>query len=80
MSTRNWIRTAVVVGLVAWPAVEGYRLFVAQQQLAQAVQQNERVSTKLAQARSEQMARQQKEAVTPVNNPSAAQPKGSSTL
>lgn len=33
MKTKNLIRTAVLAALFAWPGIETYRYFVAQQQL-----------------------------------------------
>ena len=35
---KNIIRVAVLAGVLAWPAVEGYRLHVAKQQLAESEQ------------------------------------------
>jgi hypothetical protein len=32
---KNLIRVVVAVGILAWPAVEGYRLHVAKKQLAE---------------------------------------------
>jgi hypothetical protein len=81
MSTKNWIRTAVVAGLVTWPGVETYRLIVAQEQLAAAQQRQSQVTVKLAQVKNAQFAKQRKgDAVTPVSSPAAAQPKNPSNL
>jgi hypothetical protein len=43
MNKKNWIRMAVLTGLFAWPAVEGYRLHVAKKQLAQSEQLQKKV-------------------------------------
>ena len=34
--TKTWIRTTVVAGIIAWPAVETFRLIATQQKLAEA--------------------------------------------
>jgi hypothetical protein len=34
MNTRNWIRLIVAAGIIAWPAVELYRLHLAKKELA----------------------------------------------
>jgi hypothetical protein len=39
----NVIRVVVVAGILAWPAVEGYRLHVAKKQLAASEQLNKNV-------------------------------------
>ena len=43
MNKKNWIRAVVLTGLIAWPAVEGYRLHVAKKQLAQSEQLQKKV-------------------------------------
>ena len=40
---KNIIRVAVLAGVLAWPAVEGYRLHVAKKQLAQSEQLQKKV-------------------------------------
>ena len=40
---KNCIRVLVLAGILAWPAVEGYRLQVAKQQLAASEQLNKNV-------------------------------------
>ena len=40
---KNIVRIAVLAGILAWPAVEGYRLHVAKKQLAQSEQLQKRV-------------------------------------
>jgi hypothetical protein len=35
MNKKNWIRVVVLTGLLAWPAVEVYRLHQVKKQLAQ---------------------------------------------
>jgi hypothetical protein len=48
MKSKNCIRIAVLAALLAWPAVETYRLYAAKKELA--------VSAKLEQSVSEQVA------------------------
>jgi hypothetical protein len=43
MNTRNWIRLFVAAGIIAWPAVELYRLHVAKKELAQSEQRYKKV-------------------------------------
>jgi len=51
MNTKNWIRIGVLTGLLAWPAVESYRLYVAQQQLEASLQLQSKVNGRLQIAR-----------------------------
>ncbi len=51
MNTKNWIRIGVLIGLLAWPAVESYRLYVAQQQLEASLQLQSKVNGRLQIAR-----------------------------
>ncbi|HKX62902.1 MAG TPA: hypothetical protein VJS65_13675 [Verrucomicrobiae bacterium] len=51
MTTKNLIRTVVVLGMVAWPSVETYRLWKTTQQLEQAQALERSVTAKLASAR-----------------------------
>lgn len=48
---KNFIRVLALVAVSAWPAVEGYRLWEAHQQLAAAAQLEQKVSQRLADAR-----------------------------
>ena len=50
MTTKNLIRTVVVLGMVAWPSVETYRLWKTTQQLEQAQALERSVTAKLASA------------------------------
>ena len=81
MSTKNWIRTIVAVGLIAWPGVETYRYVVARQQLEAALQRQDQLALRLAQARNAQAANERKAApLMPASNPTPSQPKSSSSL
>ena len=40
---KNIVRIAVLAGILAWPAVEGYRLHAAKKQLAESEQLQKRV-------------------------------------
>ncbi len=51
MKTKNWIRTAVVAGLIAWPALETYRYYVAKNELSASVELNRDVTEKLTLAK-----------------------------
>jgi hypothetical protein len=51
MNTKNWIRIGVLTGLLAWPAVESYRLYVAQRQLEASLQLQSQVNGRLQIAR-----------------------------
>ena len=56
--TKFWIRVVVVVGLLAWPAVETYRLWVTNQKAreSQALQQSVQVKLQAARAKHVQVA------------------------
>lgn len=49
--TKTWIRAAVVAGVIAWPAVETFRLIATQQKLAEAETLQQTVQAKLDTAR-----------------------------
>jgi regulatory protein YycH of two-component signal transduction system YycFG len=51
MNKKNLVRTVVLFGLVAWPAVESYRLWEAQQDLASRQKVEAKVTTRLAMAK-----------------------------
>ena len=51
MKTKNLIRTLVLAGLFAWPAVETCRLYAAKQDLAARLQVESNVSQRLAMTR-----------------------------
>jgi hypothetical protein len=51
MNTKNWIRIGVLTALLAWPAVESYRLYVAQQQLEASLKLQSQVNGRLQIAR-----------------------------
>ena len=51
MSTKNLVRTVVIFGVLAWPAVESYRLWSTTQQLHQAQALERSVTAKLDAAR-----------------------------
>ena len=51
MNTKNLIRTLVLAGLFAWPAVETCRLYAAKQDLAARQQLESKVSHRLAMTR-----------------------------
>ena len=81
MSTKNWIRTIVAAGLLAWPGVETYRYFVARHVLETALQQQDRVAQRLAQVQQAQAVKEQKPAaLIPASHPAATPPKTSSNL
>ena len=44
MNKKNCIRVVVLAGLLAWPAVEAYRLHVAKQELAKSEQLQKKVA------------------------------------
>jgi hypothetical protein len=44
MNKKNCIRVIVLAGILAWPAVEGYRLHVAKQELAKSEQLQKKVA------------------------------------
>ena len=48
MNKKNLVRTVVLLALVAWPAVESFRLWEAQQDLASRQKVEAKVSTRLA--------------------------------
>ena len=56
--TKFWIRVVVVVGLLAWPGVESYRLWVTNQKAreSQALQQSVQVKLQAARAKHTQVA------------------------
>jgi regulatory protein YycH of two-component signal transduction system YycFG len=51
MNKKNLVRTVVLLGLVAWPAVESYRLWEARQDLASRQKVESKVTTRLAMAK-----------------------------
>ncbi len=51
MNTKNCIRVAVLIGLLAWPAVESYRLYLAQKQLEASLLLESQVNGRLQMAR-----------------------------
>jgi len=51
MSVRISVRVLVWSAVLAWPAVETYRLYHAKQELASSTQLQEKVSARLADAR-----------------------------
>ena len=48
---KTWIRTAVVAGIIVWPAVETFRLIATQQKLAEAETLQRSVQAKVETAR-----------------------------
>ncbi len=56
--TKTWIRVIVVVGILAWPATECYRLYVTTQKMAaaQALERSVRVKLEAARAKHVQVA------------------------
>ena len=48
---KNCIRIGVLAGLLAWPAVESYRLYVAKQELQASAQLQKNVQARLETAR-----------------------------
>jgi hypothetical protein len=73
MSTRNWIRIAVLTGLMAWPAVETYRYHVAVRQCEAALQLQTQVADRLVQVKRAHRALASRDAaVTPVSAPGGA--------
>lgn len=53
--TKFWIRVLVIAGLLAWPAVETYRLWTANQKLADAQALQRSVQAKVEAARAKQV-------------------------
>ena len=51
MNKKNLVRTVVLLGLIAWPGVESYRLWEAQQDLASRQKVEAKVTTRLAMAK-----------------------------
>ena len=51
MSTKNLVRTVVILGVVAWPTVESYRLWSTTQRLHEAQALERSVTAKLDAAR-----------------------------
>ncbi len=51
MHTKNVVRAVVLLGLMAWPGVETYRLYAARQDLAARLQTESKVTLRLAMAR-----------------------------
>jgi hypothetical protein len=81
MSIKNWIRVVVLTGILAWPGVETYRYCVALGQQDVALQRQQRVALVLAQTKTAQVARPQRdEAAVPVANPEVGTPKSPSSL
>lgn len=81
MSTKNWIRTIVAAGLLAWPGVETYRYFVARHVLETALQQQDRVAQRLAQVQQAQAVKERNSTpLIPASHPAATPPKTSSNL
>jgi len=52
MKSKNCIRIAVLTALLAWPAVETYRLYAARQELTASNKLQQSVNARLAQLRS----------------------------
>lgn len=65
--TKIWIRVVVFTGLLAWPAVETYRLWDTTEKLteAQALERSVRVKLEAARAKSVQVAGSPASAATP---------------
>lgn len=72
MKSKNFIRLVVVAGLLAWPGVESYRLWVAKQQVAESARQQRAVSERYAYLQKIQVPSpsQGAPATVPVSNPS----------
>ena len=60
MNTKNLIRTLVLAGLFAWPAVETCRLYAAKQDLAARLQVESTVTHRLAMTRQKNQVAQAK--------------------
>lgn len=58
IKTKIWIRVVVFAGLLAWPGVETYRLWVTTQRMeqAQALERSVRVKLEAARAKHTQVA------------------------
>ncbi len=54
MSTKNLVRTVVVLGILSWPTVEVVRLWSTNQKLAEAQNLERTVAASLASARTKQ--------------------------
>ncbi|HUR44614.1 MAG TPA: hypothetical protein VMZ27_01970 [Candidatus Saccharimonadales bacterium] len=51
MNKKNLVRTVVMLALIAWPAVESFRLWEARQDLASRQKVESKVTTRLAMAK-----------------------------
>jgi hypothetical protein len=67
MNVKNWIRTVVIVGIVAWPTVETYRLWAMTQKLqaAQALQRTADQNLAAAREKHAQIAKAEPRSATP---------------
>ena len=54
MSTKNLVRTVVILGIVAWPTVEIVRLWSTNQKLQEAQALEQSVTASLSKARAKQ--------------------------
>jgi hypothetical protein len=63
MSTKNLIRTLVIVGIVSWPTIESYRLWATTQKLhaAQALERLAMSNLEAARAKQAQLAQNKSE-------------------
>jgi hypothetical protein len=70
-TTKIWIRVIVFAGILAWPAIETYRLWDTTQKLteAQALERSVRVKLEAARAKNVQVAGSPSSAATPDAKP-----------
>jgi len=69
--TKIWIRVVVIVGILAWPAVETYRLYATTQKMiaAQALERSVRAKVEAARAKHLQVASCPANPTTPETKP-----------
>jgi hypothetical protein len=81
MTNKNWIRAAVLTGLLAWPGLETYRLWVAKKQLTASAELERSVSQRLVSLKKlhvPSLAPSEPE-ILPVKSPAATAPAPSSS-
>lgn len=70
-TAKIWIRVVVIAGILAWPGIETYRLWITTQKLteAQALERSVRVKLEAARAKSVDVAGSPASAATPGAKP-----------
>ena len=69
--TKIWIRVIVIVGILAWPGVETFRLYVTTQKMvaAQALERSVRAKVEAARAKHVEVASTPANPTAPENKP-----------